>query len=329
MKCLTLLQVRDYADGELVHGEKRKVEEHLASCPACRALLEKIGRFDAVIRASSSPPFGRPPLADSECPGAEAIAALMEDGIEAADERARVAAHVARCPACAVKAAEAMETSRLVERLEARGLESPPGTLVEAVRAKVRAKVRPEAPAMMGEIVASIRELIDRFASWAGGAPASAAAVVAEACADFTADRPTPAPPAAEKGAKPPSPRTRAKAPRGGKGRRSPERTPAAPPRPPEWRRWALERTFLREDLAILVSLAANERRTVECTVRLTDRSGKPVAAVPVEMRKGTATLSAEPTGIGGEALFSDLVSGQYHFLIRRGGGARIGVTLH
>lgn len=333
MKCLTREQIEKYADSELSREESRTVEAHLEICPECRSLCKKLEGFEGMLRAAGAPGIASAPETASNCPDEEFIAALMDGSLPEGEERARVAAHVAGCGACAVRAADAAETAQLVDRLEAHGLDRPPLGLVEAVRNRLCRK----GPVSLGEFSASVRDLIARFAGWAEAAAAGPAlASIAEPGMDYAAKSdmlvcPMP-------GEKPESTR----APKRKTLRRehvknhylckSPEKAPVArtgmEPVHEIHGEPTLTRSFSHGDLAVQLSLAATGRRMIVCTVRLMDRGGKPLSSVPVEMRKGTATLHTEPTGGAGEAVFGDLVAGNYQFLIRRGEGARVGLTL-
>lgn len=332
MKCLTREQMEKYADSELSREERRTVETHLAACPACRSLLGKVKGFDEVLRACGPPP-GRAGETAAGCPDEEAVAALMDGSLPEGKERARVAAHIAACAACAIRAAEAGETAKLVDRIEAHGPDRPPPGLVDAARDRLCRK----RPVSLGEFSASVRDLIARFAEWAEAAAAGPAlASIAEPGMDYAADRdmlvcpmpaeePEPAPPQKRRTLR----RDRAKS---YPPCRSPEKAPGGridtKPVPETYAAPTLARSFFHGDLAVRLSLAATGRMMIECTVRLMDRGGKPLSSVPVEMRKGTATLHTEPTGGAGEAIFGDLVAGSYQFFIRQGEGARVGLTL-
>jgi anti-sigma factor RsiW len=333
MKCLTREHIQKYADGELSREERRTVDAHLKVCPECRFLYEKMEGFEGVLRAAGASGIASALGTAAPCPDEEIIASLMDGSLPGGEERARVAAHIAVCGACAVKAADAAETAQLVDRIEARGLDRPPLGLVEAVRDRLCRK----GPVSLGEFSASVRDLIARFAGWAEAAAAGPAlASIAEPGMGYAAERtmlicPMP-------GKKPESTR----APKRKTLRRehvkshslckSPEKAPGArtgmEPVPETYGEPTLTRSFSHGDLAVQLSLAATGRMMIECTVRLMDRWGKPLSSVPVEMRKGTATLHTEPTGGAGEAVFGDLVAGNYQFFIRQGEGARVGLTL-
>ncbi|MEI6633956.1 MAG: hypothetical protein WCP22_09070, partial [Chlamydiota bacterium] len=309
------------------------VEAHLKVCPECRSLYEKMEGFEGVLRAAGAPGIASAPGTAAHCPDEEIIAALMDGSLPEGEESARVAAHVVGCAACAVRAADAAETAQLVDRIQARGLDRPPLGLVEAARDRLCGK----GPVSLGEFSASVRDLLTRFTRWAEAASASPAlASIAEPGMDYAAERamlirPMPG--------KKPGP---ARAPKRKTLRRehvksrslcaSPEKAPVArtgmEPVPETYGEPTLTRSFSHGDLAVQLSLAATGGMMIECRVRLMDRGGKPLSSVPVEMRKGTATLHAEPTGPAGEAVFGDLVAGNYQFLIRRGEGARVGLTL-
>lgn len=289
----------------------------MAACPMCRDLLRRVRTFNAVLRAAGAPLDSGTTAA---CPRDETIAALMEGTIPAAEERERVAAHIAECGTCAARAAEAAEAARLVRRLEAAGLKRPPRRACKAARHTL---VKNE-PAFIGEIAASIKDLFARLAprpKEAVPAPAPAWAV-----AEPNAPYPHTTGARTQTAGKAPLESTRRRTARarnvGGRtapGAAAPDLFPPGAP---------VTRSFSHGRLAVDLSLAAAANGAVACTVRLADRRGTPLRSVPVEMRKGTATLRTAPTGKTGEAVFDGLVCGQYQFLIRRGAGARVGVTL-
>ncbi|MCC6449534.1 MAG: zf-HC2 domain-containing protein [Candidatus Aureabacteria bacterium] len=314
MRCCTQATIERYADGELSPARRRRVEAHTAACPACRELLRSVHTFNAVLRAAGAR-LGRETTA--ACPRGETIAALMEGAISSAEERGCVAAHIAECGACAARAAEAAEAARLVRRLEASGLKRPPRRVCKAVR---QALLEDE-PAFIGELAASIKNLFARLAPPSGeavSAPASAWAV-AEPNAPYPhrtgARTPTAGKPVGRRGAA----GARCIGVKRAPGPATPNRFPPGGP---------VIRSFSHGRLAVDLSLAAAVNGAVACTVRLADRRGTPLRSVLVEMRKGAATLCTAPTGKTGEVVFDGLVCGQYQFLIRRGAGARIGVTL-
>jgi len=59
MKCPKIVNLLGrYADGECSPEERRRVEEHLRKCPACRSELEELRRIETMSRQTVPPDPG-------------------------------------------------------------------------------------------------------------------------------------------------------------------------------------------------------------------------------------------------------------------------------
>src|SRR5262249_13643289 len=97
-----------FLDGELAAAEGKLIAHHLATCPECRARVERMGRAEGVVRTRlpvSSRAFP-PPVAPSHCPSPEDMLAYMQ-GLLATEEEARIERHLQTCDTCLREAREA------------------------------------------------------------------------------------------------------------------------------------------------------------------------------------------------------------------------------
>jgi anti-sigma factor RsiW len=121
-------------DGELSPRQEEAVLAHLESCPACRALYEKIKAAATVLKDCRSAAVQPQRRKISHCPDYETIIAYADGSMVEGAKRKKIAAHLARCDRCARKAARALETVRLLERIEEEGLRQVPPKLAERAR---------------------------------------------------------------------------------------------------------------------------------------------------------------------------------------------------
>ncbi len=110
--CLTDVDLSRLWEDDLDANRRAAMEQHLTTCPRCRARWEKFregaaSTASAFRRAMAVPPRG-------ECPSRETLTAYLDHTPEA-DETQDVDAHLAACPEC---------SDRVAELLEARGPEA-------------------------------------------------------------------------------------------------------------------------------------------------------------------------------------------------------------
>lgn len=182
MKCPRKEQLARYLDGEIPEQSKLPIRKHLLSCPECRARLKSMRKADSFLRGYLHPHLAPRP----NCPDEETIIAYAEGSLADRDERRRITAHLAGCDYCAVRTAGALETIRLREELEEKGLEPVPRHLTE--RARERFGVRK--PASLGRVLARLADLRERFQrSFEFVLPEPAFSVVMEPAAPYETDQ--------------------------------------------------------------------------------------------------------------------------------------------
>lgn len=293
MSCPAKEKLARYLDGELGEREKRAVEAHLRGCSSCRSFLGKQKDRDRALRACRKTGRKR-----ADCPDREMILAYADGNPLGGEERKRVAAHLAGCDRCALRAAEAKETVRLVERLQKEGGEAVPSYLQD----RVRERLLPKEPFRLGRIMVELKKILKQREN---GSAYPLPELLFQPAPDYVRE---PRPEGGDAYASRPSADFEEEAPRpkveeAGRGKkRKPE---------PEARR-----EFRTARLRAEVVMRSASPRNADLHIRLTDELKKPRAAVPLILLRGGKRLRTGKTGDGGSASFRKLPAGKYRLLI-------------
>jgi anti-sigma factor RsiW len=129
-----LLLLSQHADGELSPADARPVAEHVASCPECRAQLDRMTRLPQA--AGSAAALLRTATLDDDrpagCPSPSLLAGWGDAAVSAA-ERTTLDTHLASCDPCL---ADVLAARRLLARLDATAAVPVP----DALRARVASR---------------------------------------------------------------------------------------------------------------------------------------------------------------------------------------------
>jgi len=102
--CISDADLARLWDGDVTGQERQDLEQHLQSCPRCRARWEQMVAGARRLETL----FGSRQMRKQDCPSEELIAAYLADALSAV-ERQAIEGHLARCPSCSQMVAWARE----------------------------------------------------------------------------------------------------------------------------------------------------------------------------------------------------------------------------
>lgn len=289
MNCPPEEKIIRLIDGELSPPEKKAVQDHLIDCPGCRSLYEELKLTSGVLkhyRAGITTP--RPENSPS-CPDEEIIIAYADGSIIDGKKRKEIAAHLARCDYCAMQAAGARETARLLKQIEGEGPRKvPPG-----LAARARDRFFPGGTVVLGRIIFKLEKLREGFNKlFEYGRPIPQTATgVAEAPSVFKAGEEL----------------RETKQPEDGTGE---------------------YRELRGAGLSVAVKLRQTGSGRADLGIRLTDERARPLSGIRLKLEKGRKEIKSRTTGSRGGASFQGIKPDKYRLLICHRKGAYLDLRI-
>ena len=320
-RCFTEEEISRYLDGELDPREARLIEEHLESCPGCKALARRIEDTGIALKAYWQKAVAPSLTRGTACPDEGILIAFADGSIRGEEERREIAAHLAGCDYCGRIVAEASRASDLVNKVE----KEKPARVPAHLDRLLKERYFPSPPVSLGRINVSLSEIWKAFPRFLNPpypiAPSfQRMAMVAEEPEVFPA---RPAPELSFAGEEPRKRETSREI-------RKPSR--AAKPRPDEKTRQraaslqptagkkrplrGLRWTFERGEMNVAVEMAGSGMKDVECRINLTDCYGFPLAGVPLRLEKDGKKVWSHLTELNKEAVFPHVICGRYRLTI-------------
>ena len=322
--CYKEEEISRYLDGELDLREASLIEEHLKSCPECKAHARRIQDTGIVLKAywqkAVAPSLAKGP----DCPEEGVLLAFADGSIRGEDERKEIASHLAGCDSCGRIVAE---VSRAVD-LASAAAEVTPSPVPARLNRMIEQRFFSSELVSIGRINVNLSDIRDSFSSHLNSpriayplAPSfQRTAMVAEIPEIFPERPPSDFSHAGEEPRDMDAPGNIRKhalvdsssPEEGATQRAAANKLFCGKENPPRGLRWV----FDRGEIHVAVEMAVSGMKDIECRINLTDCYGFPLAGVFLRLEKDGKNVWSHHTGLNNQAIFPHVTPGNYRLTI-------------